>query len=131
MQIDVYRVYEDIGIREITVFFCMAHARRKIFDALTNDKVRAEYALTEIRKLYAIEEQCREEQLDPDERKAKRQQEALPILEALRVWMKKEYEKLRPKTSIAKALAYSIKRWNKLTLYATTGNLEIDNNPIG
>lgn len=130
LQTDGYSVYEDMGIRDITVFFCMAHARRKIFDALSNDKARAEYALTEIRKLYAIEEQCREKQLDPDQRKSKREQEALPILEALGAWMKKQYEQLRPKTAIAQAFAYSIKRWDKLSLYATTGHLEIDNNAV-
>lgn len=44
--------------------------------------------------------------------------------------MKKEYEQLRPKTAIAQAFAYSIKRWEGLSLYATTGNLHIDNNAI-
>jgi len=130
LQTDGYSVYDDLGIREITVFFCMAHARRKIYDALCNDKPRAEYALTEIKKLYAIDEQCRTEQLSEDEIKIKRQQEALPILESLGAWMKKEYEQLRPKSAIAKAFAYSIKRWDKLSLYATTAHLHIDNNPI-
>lgn len=85
LQTDGYSVYEDLGIPDITVFFCMAHARRKIFDAMSNDKARAEHALTEIKKLYAIEEQCREQQLTPDERKSKRGAEALPIIEGLGV----------------------------------------------
>ena len=44
--------------------------------------------------------------------------------------MKQEYVKLRPKSPIAQAMAYSIKRWEGLSLYATTGHLQIDNNPI-
>lgn len=44
--------------------------------------------------------------------------------------MKEEYKKLRPKTIIAQAFAYSIKRWEKLRLYATTGHLYVNNNPI-
>jgi transposase len=130
LQTDGYSVYEDLGIQDIIVFFCMAHARRKIFDAQSNDMARAEYALKEIGKLYAIEAACKEEQLDPQQIKAKRQQEAIPILKKLGEWMKTEYEKLRPRTAIAKALAYSIKRWDKLSLYASTGHLHIDNNPI-
>lgn len=130
LQTDGYNIYDDLGIKEIIVFFCMAHARRKIFDSLGNDKARGEYALTEIKKLYAIEEACREQQLNEEEIKLKRQQEALPILKSLGEWMKKEYEQMRPSTVMAKAFAYSIKRWEKLSLYATTGHLGIDNNPI-
>ncbi|MCX6299248.1 MAG: transposase, partial [Bacteroidetes bacterium] len=36
------------------VFNCMAHARRKFSESLPNDKLRAEYVLAEIQKLYAI-----------------------------------------------------------------------------
>jgi transposase len=130
LQTDGYVVYSELGNKDITVFYCMAHARRKIFDAQANDKARAEYALTEIHKLYAIEEACRGQQLKIAQIKEKRNQEALPILQQLGNWMKKEYEQLRPKTPIAQAFAYSIKRWEGLSLYATTGNLHIDNNVI-
>jgi transposase len=130
LQTDGYVVYSELGNKDITVFYCMAHARRKIFDAQTNDKARAEYVLTEMHKLYAIEEACREQQLKIAQIKEKRSKEALPILQQLGDWMKKEYEQLRPKTAIAQAFAYSIKRWEGLSLYATTGNLHIDNNVI-
>ena len=36
-------------------FNCLAHARRKFSETLTNDKLRAEHVLAEIQKLYAIE----------------------------------------------------------------------------
>ncbi len=44
--------------------------------------------------------------------------------------MKQEYVKLKPKSPIAQAIAYSIKRWDGLSLYASTNHLHIDNNPI-
>jgi transposase len=59
LQTDGYTVYAKLKNKSIIVFYCMAHARRKIFDALSNDKARAEYALAEIQKLYEIEEACR------------------------------------------------------------------------
>ncbi|WP_315824074.1 IS66 family transposase [Paraflavitalea speifideaquila] len=40
------------------------------------------------------------------------------------------YVKLKPKSPIAQAIAYSIKRWDGLSLYASTNHLHIDNNPI-
>ena len=130
LQTDGYSVYAKLENKSITGFYCMANARRKIFDAQTNDKVRAEHVLTEMHKLYEIEEACRDQQLVIAQIKEKRNNEALPILLQLGEWMKKEYEQLRPKTAIAQAFAYSIKRWEGLSLYATTGNLHIDNNAI-
>ena len=59
-----------------------------------------------------------------------RQQEALPILEALGKWMRQDYVEVLSKSAIGKALAYSIERWKQLMIYTTDGKLNIDNNPV-
>ncbi len=41
----------------------MAHARRYFEKALGNDKVRAEYFITQAQQLYAVEKKIRDEQL--------------------------------------------------------------------
>ena len=130
LQTDGFSVYEKFAQEGIILVGCLAHARRKIFDAQSNDKSRSEYALTEIAKLYEIETTCRDQHLSEDQIKEKRKKEAIPILKKLGEWMKNEYVLLKPKSIIAQALAYSIKRWDKLSLYATTGHLNIDNNAI-
>lgn len=84
-------MYEKLPNKGITLFHCLAHARRKIFDAQSNDKARSEYVLNEMRKLYAIEESCMEQQFKIDQIKAIRQKEAIPILKSLGEWMTKEY----------------------------------------
>lgn len=106
------------------------HIRRKFIDTQSNDRARADYALAEIGKLYKIEQECQEQQLNTEQIQAKREKEAIPILVQLGKWMDTEYQKLRPQSPIAKAMAYSIKRWERLSLYATTGHLQIDNNAI-
>ncbi len=45
-------------------------------------------------------------------------------------WMKEQYLQTLPKSTIGKALGYSIERWNELSIYATDGKLNIDNNPV-
>ena len=45
-------------------------------------------------------------------------------------WMKEQYIHAVPKSSIGKALAYSIGRWEKLSRYIEDGMLNIDNNPV-
>ena len=109
---------------------CMAHARRMFHDALDNDEQRAGYALDHIQKLYTIERICKENALNFAEIKEVRQQRAVPILESLGKWMREQYVQTTPKSAIGKALAYSIERWSKLSLYTENGMLNIDNNPV-
>jgi transposase len=129
--VDGYGVYDHFDDWEhITVMHCLAHARRYFFESLSNDAARAEYALTAIRKLYDIEAYCKEHSLTTSQIWEKRQAEAVPILSELGKWMKEQYIQVLPKSAIGVALAYSIKRWEKLSIYSTDGKLQIDNNSV-
>jgi transposase len=108
----------------------MAHARRMFNEALDNDRQRAEYALNEMGKLYAIERRCKEQQLNCEQIKEVRQQQSGSILQDLGKWMNEQYVEVAPKSSIGKALAYSIERWERLSIYLQDGMLNIDNNPV-
>jgi transposase len=131
LQTDGYIVYEDFDKNpDIIVFNCMAHARRKFSEALPNDKTRAEYALGEIQKLYAIERQISDNNLTGNDKLQYRKEYALPILKDLGTWMQKAYPEVLPGSIIGKAIFYSLSRWDKLSLYATTDFLNIDNNPV-
>jgi len=131
LQSDGFTVYERFDKRtDVTLMHCMAHARRKFVDALNNDEGRATYALQEIQKLYAIERTCKEQELNAEQIKEIRQQQSLPILTALGEWMKLQYAEVLHKSGIGEALAYSIKRWDRLMIYTQDGNLKIDNNPV-
>jgi transposase len=131
LQTDGYAVYDFFKEKEdITVLHCMAHARRMFYEARDNDKAIAEYALEQIGLLYAIERRAKQQELTPAQIEQLRQRESVPVLESLGQWMKETYLKAFPKSSIGKALGYSIQRWPELMLYATDGKLNIDNNPV-
>lgn len=131
LQTDGYIVYEDFDKNpDIIVFNCMAHARRKFSEALPNDKLRAGHALTEIQKLYAIERLLTENNITGNEILQYRKEHALPLLKELGSWMQKTYPEVLPLSAIGKAIAYSLSRWDKLSLYASTDFLHIDNNPV-
>jgi transposase len=132
LQTDGYSVYEDFGKRPgIVLMHCMAHARRKFFDALQTDKELAEQALDWFGQLYAVERTIKEGGLTGDAVVAMRQQEALPVLQALNAWMQEEYPRIQLKKSpIAQAMAYCLPRWKKLCIYTTDARLQIDNNPV-
>lgn len=131
LQTDGYIVYEDFDNNpDIVVFNCMAHARRKFSEALSNDKLRAEHVLAEIQKLYAIERYLTGNNIIGNDKLQYRKEQALPILKALGLWLQKAYTEVLPGSAIGKAIAYSLSRWDKLSLYATTDLLNIDNNPV-
>ncbi len=131
LQTDGYNVYEAFDKRnEITLMHCMAHARRMFHDALENDALRATYALEQIQELYAIERICKQEELNFDQIAQVRQARSLPILASLGDWMREQYVEVTPKSAIGKAIAYSLQRWDRLSIYAENGMLNIDNNPV-
>ena len=131
LQTDGYAVYDEFAKKEgITLLNCMAHARRKYNDALTNDKLRASHVLSEMQKLYAIERLLVENKITGEDKKEYRKQNAIPLLNDLGLWMQKTYPEVLPSSAIGKAIFYSLNRWEKLSLYASTDILGIDNNPV-
>jgi len=115
---------------------CMTHARRKFFEAKSNDAARSAIAMAYIAQLYAIEKEAREaitaQQLEgaaADELRFRlRQEKSLPVLTALKTWLDAEQPKVLPKSLIGLAIAYTLKHWNALQRYTTDGFLDIDNN---
>lgn len=111
----------------ITLLGCLAHARRKFVEAQSDDRERAEYVLTLIQELYAIERHASELGMDYQQRYELRQEKFVPILETLEKWMTEQYA-ITPSSNLGQAIVYSLKRWKKLTLYTKDGKLNPDNN---
>lgn len=131
LQTDGYGVYDDFDKRPgITLMHCLAHARRKYAESIDSDPVRAQYVLEQMQALYAIERRIKEEGMVPDQILALRQKEAVPLLAAIKAWMLAELPKVLPKSPIGQAIAYSLPRWDKLSLYTSNAKLQIDNNPV-
>jgi transposase/uncharacterized coiled-coil protein SlyX len=131
LQTDGYSAYDNLNTKQpITRVNCMAHARRHFEQALDNDPHRATYMLEQIKRLYTIERTCREQKYTHQQREQIRQQESTPILHELHSWLKENSLQVLPKSSIGKAIAYALERWEKLSRYAEHGQLEIDNNPV-
>lgn len=131
LQSDGYGAYDYFGkVAGITLVSCWAHTRRNFFEARSNDAKRADYVLTLIQEVYAVERRAREQQLTHEQRKHLRQEHAIPILKELEQWLKAEYGRVLPESPIGLAISYALKRWDKLLIYTNEGKLEIDNNLV-
>ena len=130
LQADGYNVYENFDNEKITLFHCMAHARRKFDESLKDNYELANPVLLEMQKLYQVEKTCRELNYSHQQRYDLRQEKSLPVLNNLHQWLKVNLTAGNPKSPIRIAINYSLRRWDKLMLYASNGMLEIDNNLV-
>ena len=110
---------------------CMAHARRKFSEAVkaqgkNKKKGKAHQGLVLIQKLYRVEKQARRRV--PEDRYARRQQQARPVLDELRSWLDDSLPLVPPTSATGKALHYMHREWGKLIRYLDDGRIEIDNN---
>ena len=114
---------------QIIELACLAHIRRKFFDLhAANGHAVAGQALLKIRELYEIEQVGKD--LGAKERYKLRQEQAVPRLQALHVWLLAQHAQTAPGGALSKAIDYSLKRWVALERYADSGHLPIDNNRI-
>ena len=124
---DDYSGYHSLHTQGITAALCMAHARRKLFEAhALNASQIAGQAVALIAKLYEIEREARE--IEPEARWLLRQQRARPVADALHAWLTAQRQALAKADATAKAIDYSLSNWRALTRYLDDGNVPIDNN---
>lgn len=129
LQTDGYNVYKHYYANErVTHLACWAHVRRKFEKALQSDRNRAEHAMIEIQKLYAIERSVKE--TSAQERKRIRLEKALPIINDLGKWLHGQRQQVLPKSPMGQAIGYVVPLWESLQNYLHDGNLHIDNNLI-
>jgi transposase len=94
---------------------CWAHARRKFHELhIAHQSPMAQQALARIARLYAVESQIREQGLSVEQAQALRELRSLPELQALKTWMVGQLATMTAGTAGARALQYSLKRWEAL-----------------
>lgn len=127
---DDYRGYDPItGLGGRTRAGCLAHARRKFFEANKDGVPEAEYALDIIGAMYGAEhEATRREAAGADDRLALRTQFSRSLFaELLRVCrgIKRAHG---PKTLLARAANYTLKNRKELALALRDARIPLDNN---
>ncbi|MBJ7537083.1 IS66 family transposase [Marinomonas transparens] len=133
VQCDGYAAYHCLETQGITLVGCMAHARRKFTDALKQlsrqeaiAKSKAATAIAYFKALYQIEADARDQSFTDDQRYQQRQDKAVPLLAEFKAWL--EAQTVLPKSTLGKAIQYTLKQWPRLIRYCEHGFLDIDNN---
>lgn len=126
LQHDGYEAYDHVlGVTHVA---CMAHIRRKFWEAQKAGDLRAEKVVRAIGRLYRIEREARERKPDAAARLGLRQRKAARRMALLYERIQRLSLEALPKSALGKACAYALGRWSLMVRYLEDGRIEIDNN---
>jgi transposase len=130
VQVDGYPGFERLRTGgNIELAACWAHARRKFYEVhdATGSPVAAE-ALRRIAELYAIEATIRGRTAEIRQRV--RRTKSLPVVEATKIWLEAELNRIPPRGGLADAIRYALTRWSALGGFLDDGRIELDTNTV-
>ena len=128
---DDYSGYKALFERDVIEVGCVEHARRKLHELHENHRSQiAADGLVFFGALYDVETRAREQKLDAIGRQRLRQLLGRLIADSLHQWLVLHRQKVPDGSATAKAIDYSLNRWEALTRYLNDGDLPIANNWI-
>jgi len=107
---------------------CLAHVRRKFFEARFEDKDRAGTVLAAIQRIYRVERRAKEEKLSGEALVVVRLVEVMPILRELGLYFEALAALVLPKSMLGRAVRYAIGQWPAIKRYTAVAQAEADNN---
>ena len=108
---------------------CLAHLRRKFFDAQSTAPDAAKRAIDFILDVYRIERAALDADLLGTEKHLEmRQTASRAVMDEFKAWLDAEQPRHPPRSPIGEALGYALGQWHALTLFLTDQHLPIDNN---
>lgn len=106
---------------------CWAHARRELFDEhVRTQSPIALQALEKIGAIFATEREINGQSAEI--RRAVRQTRTAPLLMDLKSYLETSLARISRKSELAKAIRYSLNRWEALCRFTEDGRLEMSNN---
>lgn len=130
---DGYAAYEQYASKSgIKHAQCWAHTRRGFFEALPAEPTGASEAIGQIKALYAIEEDIRDQQLNGAAKGLHRLTHSKPRVELFFEWVEQQLARqgFTPSNPFIQALAYARERRAGLEVFLTDPDVPIDTNHL-
>jgi transposase len=118
------------GELQTIVANCLAHARRRFVDAYDRFPEVCRHLLESLAVVYRNDATARERRLSPEARLRFHQEASGPTMEELRDWLERQLGEKRtePNSALGGAIGYTLKHWEKLTLFLRQAGAPLDNN---
>ena len=120
------------GEFETVVSKCIAHARRKVVDVMEHFPDASRYVIEVLAKVYAIDAQCRQHKMTPEQRVLHHQAHSAEPMHELHRWMNDQFDQrlVEPNSALGQALRYFLNHWSGLTLFLRKAGAPLDNNIV-
>ena len=128
--VDAYSGYNAVCTpKRRTRAGCLAHVRRKFFDARTSAEVAADEAMGLILEVYRIEHRAREMKiLRTPAHRILRQTESRPAMGRFHAWLLAQKDRWPPRGPMGGAIAYALNQWAALCVFLDDEHVPPDNN---
>jgi len=112
------------------VAHCLSHARRDFTDLIHRFPDECWHVLQQLARVYAVDQQAKDEQLSPQLRLELHQQQSGPVMQALHEWIEQQFVERRqePNSPLGTAMTYLQRHWDALTLFLRQAGAPLDNN---
>ena len=132
IQCDGYSAYRALEARRegIRLGACLAHIRRKFYEAREQAPQVVMPILKLIGEIYRVEHWLRKSAPPPGCRELARLGHSKKLVEKLKEKILTERENHFPRSKLGEAVGYALGQWDEFELYLADGRMEIDNNLI-
>jgi hypothetical protein len=128
--VDAYTGYNRVtDVDGWTRAGCLAHVRRKFFEALSTAPAVARRAMDLILEVYKVEHEAKERGIvRTAEHHERRQTRGRAAMGALHVWLLGQQDAHPPKSPMGQAVSYALKQWPTLLRFLDDTRIPPDNN---
>jgi transposase len=111
---------------------CLAHGRRQFTKITPNFPEQCRHVLEALGEVYHNDQLTRERGLTRIERLHFHQQHSRPVMDDLQKWMDAQLKEneVEPNSGLGKAISYTLKHWQGLTLFLREPGAPLDNNLV-
>jgi transposase len=108
--------------------YCLAHARRKVFELREEYPAECAVVLDAVGKVYGYEAETAG--MNDKQRLAYHQEKSGPVMKELKRWIETQFSdrKVEPNSNLGKALQYWLSHWRELTVWLREPGTPLDNN---
>ena len=108
--------------------YCLAHARRKVFELKEDYPAQCAVVLDAVGKVYQYEAET--VGMSKQQRLAYHQEQSGPVMKELKEWIEAQFSQhlVEPNSSLGQALQYWLNHWAELTVWLREAGTPLDNN---
>jgi len=109
---------------------CLTHARRQFVEVIANFPDECRFVIDTLREVYKTDAEAKQRELSAQDRLRLHQESSGPRMQGLDEWLETQLSErlVEPNSGLGKAIRYTLKHWEPLTLFLRVAGAPLDNN---